>query len=144
MNKKLVAKIAEQLQQNSFCPTGPGGGVDPSCGKDENGKKDGLGNHVREDGGYSGQGLKAGTAMKYKGKIVVVTVTPSVGVQGVDIRHATGKRERVSVNALTPTLEKGNADPGQPKKDRNKMTPPSGTSSIQDMIVADYFKRNKN
>lgn len=37
MNKKLVNEIAKQLKQNAFCPTGPGGGVDPSCGKEGGG-----------------------------------------------------------------------------------------------------------
>ena len=43
MDERLVKKIAEQLQENIFCPTGQGGGVDPSCG----GKGGGGGSDVK-------------------------------------------------------------------------------------------------
>jgi hypothetical protein len=35
MNQKVVKAIAKQLTDNAFCATGPGGGVDPTCGKEE-------------------------------------------------------------------------------------------------------------
>src|SRR5574341_502503 len=46
MLRKLIKQVivdedALGLTINTFCPTGPGGGVDPSCGKSGEGKTEG-------------------------------------------------------------------------------------------------------
>jgi hypothetical protein len=52
MKKNLIRAIATQLQ-NTFCPTGEGGGVDPTCGKGETGAGDG-----RTFASYQGRSLE--------------------------------------------------------------------------------------
>lgn len=110
-----------------FCPTGPGGGIDNSCGREGGGANYAVGDSMKRSDVATGQTIsiqKHGQKTVHNG--VVVSVSHDGKQSTITLRDASGKETTVTIRDLAKIREANLGDKGKLAADDDKAGSPKG------------------